>query len=260
MTKPQLTATATTGDWMPEHCLPPKTNHDDYSFSPLSLSYTSSSEATDDVALPLPPSRLLRHHTLPWSISSDHATLNHKANIIGISSKNLERDGKILDDFDERAMSPNSVSAFPPSSLAVLPSRRRPRTTGVDVDNDDNNDSSATIVEKMETYLPLCGSASTSVDANTQGGGADGMMGDSNRNNAELSTRYKEGREMTVLRGEYGQQLERRQQQQQIEGGHKAPTTATESDLSQLSSGMEFLAMVTCGLLNQSVTPTKEGA
>lgn len=241
--KPQLTAT---DDWMPEHCI--QTNHDDYSFSPLSLSYTSSSEATDEVALPLPPSRLLRHHTLPWSISSDHATLNHNANI-GDDSKNLNHDGKILQQHhDGRASSPNSVSAFPPSSLAVVPaSRRRPRTTDVDKDH---SDSSETIVDKMETYLPLCGGASAPVDTNIhqrcKGGGADGLMENSNnRNNVEE-------REMTVLRGG---------RQQQREGGHKSPTTTEEeSDLSEISSGMEFLAMVTCGLLNQSVTPTKEGA
>jgi len=246
---PQLTA----DDWMPEHCLPPKTNHDDFSFTPLSLSYTSSSnDTTDEVALPLPPSRLLRHHhpTAPWSIPSDYdATLKHDSNIGDGSNKILNHP-----DGDGRASSPNSVTAFSPS-LAVVPSRRRPRTA------DDNNDSSATIVEKMETYLPLCGGTSASVDTNnhqrSEGDGADGTMDDSNnRNSAELS--------MTVLRGEgFGQQQhERRQQQQQIKGGHKPsppPTMQEDGSLSQLSSGMEFLAMLTCGLLNQNVTPTKKG-
>lgn len=248
---PQLSVTTATGDWMPEHCLPQKNNHDDYSFSPLSLSYTSSSETTDGVALPLPPSRLLRHHhpTLPWSLTNNDVDTTQN---VGDGSKNLEHNNKILK-FDGTARSPNSVSAFP--SLAVVPSRRRPRTT--DVDND-HNDSSATIVDKMETYLPLCGSASTSVDVNTRGGGSDGLAGDSNRRNIEgREMAVLRGREMAVLRGDNGHQLDRRQQQQ-VEGGIKPAATA-ESDLSQLSSGMEFLAMVTCGLLNQSV-PTKEGS
>mmetsp|Transcript_18168 Transcript_18168/g.27089 ORF Transcript_18168/g.27089 Transcript_18168/m.27089 type:complete len:272 (-) Transcript_18168:28-843(-) len=239
--------TDTTDDWMPEHCLP-QNNHDDFSFTPLSLTYTSSvsssSDHTDEISLPLPPSRLLHHHhthTAPWSIPND-ATLNTNYNVIDDTNK--QNDG--------RASSPNSVSAFPPPS-ALVKKRRRPRNN--------TNDDSTSIVDKIETYLPICG-ASASVDTNNKCGDGSEVIIDDSAINVDSSFLRSEGREMTaVQRGNENGQPHRSQQQHKGER-KQAPMredgTNNESSLSQLSSGMELLAMLTCGLLNQSATTAEE--
>jgi len=238
--------TDTTDDWMPEHCLP-QNNHDDFSFTPLSLTYTSSvsssSDHTDEISLPLPPSRLLHHHhthTAPWSIPND-ATLNTNYNVIDDTNK--QNDG--------RASSPNSVSAFPPPS-ALIKKRRRPRNN--------TNDDSTSIVDKIETYLPICG-ASASVDTNNKCGDGSEVIIDDSAINVDSSFLHREGRGVTIQRWDkYGQP---HRSQQQHKGERKqAPMredgTNNESSLSQLSSGMELLAMLTCGLLNQSATTAEE--
>jgi len=177
----------------------------------------------------------------PWSLPND-ATLNANYNVI--DSTNTKNDG--------RASSPNSVSAFPPPS-ALVKKRRRPRN---------NNDDSTSIVDKIETYLPICG-ASASVDTNNKCGDGSEVIIDDSAINADSSFLHREGRGVTIQRGNEYVYGHPNRSQQQLKGERKqAPMredgTNNESSLSQLSSGMEFLTMLTCGLLNQSATTAKE--
>ena len=287
------TTATTIDDWMPEHCLPPKTtNHDDYSFTPLSLSSssehhdataaTTNSYADNDddegiaslsLSLPLPPSRLLHHHShiVPppsttkvnyHAASSMNYRDNHLGNIIDRNTKGSDGGGG--EGEGKRAKSPNSVTAFPPSSLISMSSqqRRSSRRCRPRTNNNDEEDISVTIVNKMETYLPSCGGGTATSSVDVDRGGRGGVMWNDLNRHAEL---YKEG--ATMHRGDSNDYRQQNRKQQQHEGEHlhrlqqsssilkdevgNESSSSSSSSLShQLSSGMEFLTMLTCGLLN----------